>query len=61
MIHYPIPPHRQAAYAGLGYAANAFAIAKTMADEVLSLPIGPHLASGQAEEVITAFKAPQNV
>ncbi|TMW71328.1 DegT/DnrJ/EryC1/StrS family aminotransferase [Thauera sp. UPWRP] len=43
LIHYPIPPHRQAAYAEAGFGADAFPLATRMADEVLSLPIGPQM------------------
>lgn len=43
LIHYPIPPSRQEAYAELGYGTGAFPIAEQIAREVLSLPIGPHL------------------
>lgn len=52
LIHYPIPPHRQVAYAEAGFAADAFPIASGMADEVLSLPMGPHLGLARAEEVV---------
>lgn len=44
LIHYPVPPHLQNAYADLGYAAGRFPIAEKMAEEVLSLPIGPHVS-----------------
>ena len=47
LCHYPIPPHLQRAYADHGYKAGDFPIAETMANEVLSLPIGPHLADNQ--------------
>ena len=57
LIHYPIPPHRQAAYAGTGLAPDAFPIASRMADEVLSLPIGPHLAAADAAHVIDAVRS----
>ena len=57
LIHYPIPPHRQAAYAAAGLAPDAFPIATRMADEVLSLPIGPHLPSGDATRVIDAMRS----
>ena len=57
LIHYPIPPHRQAAYAGAGFAADAFPIASRMADEVLSLPIGPQQTAEQMQAVITAARA----
>ena len=43
MIHYPIPPHLQSAYASLCYRRGALPIAEVMASDVLSLPIGPHL------------------
>ena len=56
MIHYPIPPHRQAAYASLGFAPDAFPIANAIADEVLSLPMGPHLTDEQQDRVIDAVR-----
>jgi dTDP-4-amino-4,6-dideoxygalactose transaminase len=55
LIHYPIPPHKQQAYADSGYAADAFPLASRMADRVLSLPIGPHLAAAQVDHVIAAI------
>jgi dTDP-4-amino-4,6-dideoxygalactose transaminase len=45
MVHYPLPPYRQSAYAGLGISKGTFPIADQLADEVLSLPMGPQLAS----------------
>ena len=57
LIHYPILPHMQAAYAGMGIPANALPIAQTLADEVLSLPIGPHLTEADAQRVIAALHA----
>lgn len=43
MVHYPIPPHLQAAYKHLGWKAGDFPIAERMHREVLSLPMGPHM------------------
>lgn len=57
LIHYPIPPHLQDAYAGTGYSAGAFPLAERMAAEVLSLPIGPHMASSEVDEVIRQVTA----
>lgn len=57
LIHYPIPPHRQQAYAGLGLADHAYPVASRLADEVLSLPMGPHLSLAQAQQVVVAVKA----
>ncbi|MEP2827798.1 DegT/DnrJ/EryC1/StrS family aminotransferase [Parvibaculum sp.] len=56
LIHYPIPPHMQAAYSELGYDHDAFPLARDMAGEVLSLPIGPHLAAAQLDVVCDALK-----
>lgn len=53
LIHYPIPPHMQTAYATLGLAPEALPIARTLADEVLSLPMGPHLSPDHRNNVMT--------
>jgi dTDP-4-amino-4,6-dideoxygalactose transaminase len=55
LIHYPIPPHRQRAYAEFGFAPDAFPIANQIHDEVLSLPMGPHVSDEQHEIVIEAL------
>jgi dTDP-4-amino-4,6-dideoxygalactose transaminase len=57
LIHYPIPPHLQGAYADLGYGAGSFPIAERLAREVLSLPIGPHITDEHLEHVIAAVQA----
>ena len=57
LIHYPIPPHRQQAYRDLDLAPGALPIAERLADAVLSLPIGPHLASDDVERVVEAVRA----
>ena len=55
LIHYPIPPHRQQAYASLAFPTTAFPVANAIHDEVLSLPIGPHLSFAQQDRVIDAL------
>lgn len=55
LIHYPVPPHLQQAYADQGYKQGDFPIAEALAEEVLSLPIGPHLTIEQQEKVIAAL------
>lgn len=52
LIHYPVPPHRQQAYAKDGFADAAFPLAERLADRCLSLPIGPHVTPSQAIEVV---------
>ena len=55
LIHYPIPPHRQQAYAGM--ASLDLPIAERLAGEVLSLPMGPHMALTDAEKVADVLEA----
>ena len=55
MIHYPVPPHLQAAYAVLGYGKGDFPVAETMAEEAMSLPIGPHMTEPEVERVAKAL------
>jgi dTDP-3-amino-3,4,6-trideoxy-alpha-D-glucose transaminase len=50
-IHYPIPPHLSNAYRNAGWKRGDFPLAEKLAGEVLSLPIGPHLAMEQVEHV----------
>lgn len=56
LIHYPIPPHRQAAYADKAFAPDAFPIASRIAKEVLSLPMGPHVSEAEASSVIGTLR-----
>ena len=57
LIHYPIPPHLQAAYAAQGFGKRSFPLAELLASEVLSLPMGPALTEEQVEQVIVAVNA----
>jgi dTDP-4-amino-4,6-dideoxygalactose transaminase len=60
LIHYPIPPHMQAAYAGLGIAPEALPLAQKLAGEMLSLPIGPHLSPTEPPAIArTVMKHPK--
>jgi dTDP-4-amino-4,6-dideoxygalactose transaminase len=56
LIHYPIPPHLQQAYADMGHGHGDFPVAERLADEVLSLPIGPHMTMEQAQQVADAIE-----
>jgi dTDP-4-amino-4,6-dideoxygalactose transaminase len=55
-IHYPIPPHLSAAYSGAGGKRGDFPLAEKFADEVLSLPIGPHTTARQVDAVCEAVR-----
>lgn len=52
LIHYPIPPHRQQAYAQAGWGQGSLPLAERMANELLSLPIGPHLLGSHVKGVV---------
>jgi dTDP-4-amino-4,6-dideoxygalactose transaminase len=56
-IHYPVPPHLSGAYAAAGWKRGDFPIAERLAAEVLSLPIGPHLAMAQVDRVCDAVSS----
>jgi dTDP-4-amino-4,6-dideoxygalactose transaminase len=57
LIHYPIPPHLQVAYADLAIPRGSLPIAEQLADEVMSLPIGPHMSDADVETVIAAVRS----
>jgi dTDP-4-amino-4,6-dideoxygalactose transaminase len=57
LIHYPIPPHLQQAYAGLGLAQGALPLAERLAETVLSLPMGSHLPEQAVDEVAAVVRA----
>jgi len=52
LIHYPIPPHMQKAYFNLGFSPDSFPLARDLAQEVLSLPMGPQLSIDAVHEMI---------
>lgn len=54
LVHYPVPPHLQGAYAALGLGPGTLPLAERLHREVLSLPIGPHLSDEQVEHVIAS-------
>lgn len=54
VIHYPTPPHRQQAYAGMR--GLALPISEQLHDEVLSLPIGPQMSDEQVDYVIETLR-----
>lgn len=56
-IHYPTPPHLSKAYHSGPWKAGDFPIAEKLAQEVLSLPIGPHHTPDQIETVCAAIRS----
>ncbi len=53
LIHYPIPPHRQPAYAGLRLRQD-LPVSEAIHREVVSLPMGPHMSDAEVDAVIGA-------
>lgn len=56
-IHYPVPLHRVPAFREMGYAADSFPVAESMAQEELSLPLYPGLGDEAVEAVRRALEA----
>jgi dTDP-4-amino-4,6-dideoxygalactose transaminase len=54
---YPVPLHRQACYAGLGYGVGSFPVAEDACANCLSLPVYPELSDEQIGHVIAAVNA----
>ena len=57
LVHYPVPPHRQRAFAGTGLAEAHLPMADRLAREVLSLPMGPTLSREEQDAVIEAVRS----
>ena len=56
-VHYPTPPHLSVAYRDAGWKRGDFPLAERLADEVLSLPIGPHLTAEQVDHVCATVRS----
>lgn len=55
MIHYPIPPHLQAAYAELGYKEGDLPISEHIHKTVLSLPMDPTISNSSVDQIIVSL------
>lgn len=56
MVHYPVPPHLQKAYKGLGYRKGSFPVAEQLAEEVVSLPVWPGMGEENVARVCEAVR-----
>jgi dTDP-4-amino-4,6-dideoxygalactose transaminase len=54
LVHYPTPPHLQEAYEDVLPVEPDLPVSEDLADEVLSLPMGPHLRAHHVERVAEA-------
>ena len=57
LIHYPIAPHEQDAYKDHNWSPESFPLAKGLAGEVLSIPMGTHVTEEGAAAVVEAIRA----
>ena len=60
LIHYPIPPHKSGAFSpnsGSRFANLSLPIAEKLANENLSLPIGPHLSEASVDLIGHAMQS----
>jgi dTDP-4-amino-4,6-dideoxygalactose transaminase len=57
VIHYPVAPHLQEAYAELGYKKGAFPIAEKIAQQTLSIPLYQGMTEEQQVTVIHYLKS----
>lgn len=60
MVHYPVPPFAHPVFAELAIRPGTFPIAERLANEVLSLPVGPHLPEAGARRVVQALGSALN-
>ncbi|MFH0738965.1 MAG: DegT/DnrJ/EryC1/StrS family aminotransferase [Candidatus Omnitrophota bacterium] len=56
LIHYPIPLHLQEVYKNLNYKKGDFPVAERVAEEIISLPMYPHLKSSQISFICAKLK-----
>lgn len=56
IIHYPIPPHLQKAYAYLGYKKGDFPNTESISETCLTLPIFPKITNEELEYVVEKVK-----
>jgi dTDP-4-amino-4,6-dideoxygalactose transaminase len=52
VIHYPIPPHLQPAYAEMNFPVGSFPLSESLHREVLSLPMDPTMDDKEVSRVI---------
>lgn len=55
LIHYPVPPYRQDAYAEMGEFREDYPVTEQLTTEILSLPMGPHIREEQARYVCSVI------
>jgi dTDP-4-amino-4,6-dideoxygalactose transaminase len=57
LIHYPVPPHLQEAYAHMAIPAGTYPIAEELATTSLSLPMWPGMTEEDVAAVVKAVRS----
>lgn len=57
VIHYPIPPHLQDAYAELKLGVGSFPISEAIHQQIISLPLDPYLSVDEVRQVAAAVRS----
>lgn len=57
VIHYPVPPHLQKAYAELGYKSGDFPVSERIHAETLSIPLFPGLMEEEQLYIVDTIKS----
>jgi dTDP-4-amino-4,6-dideoxygalactose transaminase len=56
LIHYPIPPHLSGAYLKENYLLSTFPVSEQMSNEMLSLPISPHIKTDDILSILATLQ-----
>ncbi|MBI4982946.1 MAG: DegT/DnrJ/EryC1/StrS family aminotransferase [Candidatus Omnitrophica bacterium] len=56
IIHYPIPLHLQKAYEDLGHKTGDFPVSEKIAQEIMSIPMYPHIKEKEIKYVVNVIK-----
>ncbi len=54
-VHYPVPIHRTAAYADLGFARGSLPVSEALAERICSLPMFPGMSAAELQQVAKAL------
>jgi dTDP-4-amino-4,6-dideoxygalactose transaminase len=57
LIHYPVPPHLQGAYTHMKLSVGSLPLSERLAEEVVSLPIGPQLTLEAVDRVCAILRS----
>jgi dTDP-4-amino-4,6-dideoxygalactose transaminase len=56
-VHYPTPVHLHPPYKEIGHKKGDFPVSEQWANQVLSLPVHPHMDDEQVDHVISSVRS----